>query len=153
MLIIWHSNESGTRAPLRLVEESYAPRLKRIGIQNWRSASTVARMSRQLFRARVGVAGTRHGLGQYGPAGVIDAMDQDRPKQSMFGPIRGDKPRPDEKPQLHDGIEAHAPGPGVDFAVGRAHVAARNSPASSHGLADRVEAHQRGGDAENSSVS
>ncbi len=34
----------------------YSPRLKRIGIQNWRRASTVAGMSRQAFDAQRGVA-------------------------------------------------------------------------------------------------
>ena len=31
---------------------AYSPRLKRIGIQNWRRASTVAGMSRQAFDAQ-----------------------------------------------------------------------------------------------------
>ena len=35
---------------------AYSPRLKRIGIQNWRRASTVAGMSRQAFDAQRGVA-------------------------------------------------------------------------------------------------
>ena len=35
---------------------AYWPRLKRIGIQNWRRASTVAGMSRQAFDAQRGVA-------------------------------------------------------------------------------------------------
>jgi hypothetical protein len=34
---------------------AYSPRLKRIGIQNWRRASTVAGMSRQAFDAQCGV--------------------------------------------------------------------------------------------------
>ena len=42
-------------------EECYVPRLKRIGIQNWRRASTVAGMSRQPCRASSGVPGARAG--------------------------------------------------------------------------------------------
>ena len=57
------------------------------------------------------------GRGQRWPAGVIDTMDQDRPQQSVFHSIRGDEPRPDEKLQLHDGVEAHAPRLRIDLAV------------------------------------
>lgn len=42
-------------------------------------------------------------------------MDQDRPQHKVFGSVRGEQPRPDEKPKLHDGVEAHAPGLRVDF--------------------------------------
>ena len=35
----------------------------------------------------------------------------------MFDPVQGEQLRPGEKPKLHDGVEAHAPGPRVDFAV------------------------------------
>ena len=41
--------------------ESYVPRLKRIGIQNWRRASTVAGMSRQPCCASSGIPWTRVG--------------------------------------------------------------------------------------------
>ncbi len=39
--------------------DAYAPGLKRIGIQNWRRASTAAGMWRQSFRASGGVLGLR----------------------------------------------------------------------------------------------
>ncbi|WP_244481914.1 hypothetical protein [Bradyrhizobium pachyrhizi] len=48
-------------------------------------------------------------------------MDQDRPQHKVFGSVRGEQPRPDEKPKLHDGVEAHAPGLRVDLAVLRSH--------------------------------
>ncbi len=46
-------------------------------------------------------------------------MEQDRQEQMVFAPIRGDEPRPGQKPKLHDGVEAHAPALRVDFAVPR----------------------------------
>src|SRR5271156_4447389 len=52
-----------TTAPGR---EAYAPGLKRIGIQNWRRASTFAGMSRQSCRASGGVPGLRVAGGSAG---------------------------------------------------------------------------------------
>src|ERR1700691_6632109 len=46
--------------------EAYAPGLKRIGIQNWRRASTFAGMSRQSCRASGGVPGLRVAGGSAG---------------------------------------------------------------------------------------
>ncbi|TFV26713.1 hypothetical protein E4K64_39820 [Bradyrhizobium frederickii] len=66
-------------------------------------------MSRQAFWMMGCVPSVRRARGQKGPTGVIDAMDQDRPQHKVFGSVRGEKPRPDEKPKLHDGVEAHAP--------------------------------------------
>ena len=45
---------------------AYAPRLNRIGIQNWRRASTVAGMSHQAFSAKGGVPGRRIAGGNAG---------------------------------------------------------------------------------------
>ena len=39
----------------------------------------------------------------------------------MFDPCPGEQLRPGEKPKLHDGVEAHAPGPRVAPAVPRSH--------------------------------
>ena len=42
-----------------------------------------------------------HRRGQRRPAGLIDAIEQDRRQQTvLFAPIRGDEPRPGEKPSF-----------------------------------------------------
>ncbi len=71
-------------------------------------------ISREWRRSRA--VGSR---GQRRPAGVIDAMQEDWSQQSVFDPVREEQPRPDEKSQLHDGVEAHAPGLRVDLAARR----------------------------------
>lgn len=65
----------------------------------------------------------------------------------VFAPVRGDEPRPGEKPKLHDGVEAHAPGLRVDFAVPRSHEQRLKAfrPRRQR-LTDRVVPDQRGGD-------
>ena len=61
---------------------AYSPRLKRIGIQNWRRASTVAGMSRQAFDAQRGVA-----KGIAGRPAASTTEEQDRQEQIVFDPV------------------------------------------------------------------
>src|SRR5271165_4580142 len=74
-------------------------------------------------------------------------MEQDRQEQMVFAPVRGDESRPGEKPKLHDGVEAHAPGLRVDFAVPRSQEQRLKAfrPRRQR-LTDRVVPDQRGGD-------
>ena len=71
--------------------------------------------------ARGGIPGPPVAGSIAGPAGVIEPRNgPDRRQQSVLDPFRGDELRPGGKPQLHDGVEAYAPGLRLDFAIGRA---------------------------------
>src|SRR5277367_1679536 len=52
-----------------------------------------------------------------GATGGVHAVEQDRQQQSVFDGVRVRQSGPREQPQLHDGVEPHAPRTGINLAV------------------------------------